>query len=188
MSSSESLANAFAILSAAADDDDIDLGTRLRELIKAAELAVDSYLGMTLVIDSHEVSVTAICRPTEVAASLKVLLTRLDTGGPIGTLTLYASTPGAFVDLAADLTYALDVHHSALVLDHDLTPDAEADIHSLDGHTTINRAIGALIERGHTPESANLELKRLTALGAGDTAITAEAVLRIPRDDSERNR
>jgi hypothetical protein len=188
MSNSESLAHAFAALTQAADDRDIDLATQLRELIKAVEFAVSSYLGMTLVIDSHEVSVTALeDDPAEIATSLKVGFARLDSADPAGTLTLYASTPGAFVDLAADLTYALDVDHSAVILDQDLTPSASADARSLDGHTTVNRAIGALIERGHTPESANLELKRLTALGTGDPTVTAEAVLRTPRRGSDRD-
>jgi hypothetical protein len=92
---------------------------------------------------------------------------------------LYATTPGAFVDLAADLAWVLEVQPSALVLDRHLvlpSPPAQGVV-GLREHATINRAIGALIERGHSPESARAELHLHADLDSGDIPAAAQRIL-----------
>jgi hypothetical protein len=94
-------------------------------------------------------------------------------------LVLYAATPGAFIDLAADLNYALGLHPAALTLDDDLTePVSGTGITGLTSQSTINQALGVLIDRGHTPEAARQELNRLAALDSGQLHHAADAILR----------
>ena len=73
----------------------------------------------------------------------------------------YAGVPGAFVDLAADLAFGLSVPYGCFRLDEDLTPTLlESGVVGVKETSTVNQAIGALIGRGHTPETAQAELGR----------------------------
>ena len=100
-------------------------------------------------------------------------------------VTLYAATAGAFVDLAADLSYALhlpactdrsanagspdsdDQRHGRvgtdrrIILDADLLPSPLASgVSGLSELSTINRAIGVLIGHGQHPDDAADSLRR----------------------------
>jgi hypothetical protein len=119
----ESLAADLAVLTDAIGDPDIDLDTERRAFIAATKLAIASYLGMsmTMAVDGHEVSITVDERgATPIATSLLIPLPAVSSAEGGSTLTLYAATPGAFVDLAADLSYALGLPEAALVLDDHL--------------------------------------------------------------------
>lgn len=179
----------LAVLTRALDDPEIDLETQLHTLITAVEAAIASYLGMTMTIaaDGHEVSLTVDAPgATPIATSLVIPLTAVSTAEAGSTLTLYAATPGAFVDLAADLGYALGLPDAAMVLDTDLAPTIGPGFTGLAGQSTTNRAMGVLLDRGHTLESAREELRRLDA---GDVGITAEHILRTsPAPRSARDR
>lgn len=93
-------------------------------------------------------------------------------------MVLYAATPGAFVDLAADLAWVLRLEPTALALDQHLVVPVSSDgLVGLAEHATINRAIGVLIARGHTPASARGELRRQADLDSGDVPAAAQRVL-----------
>lgn len=186
MSTTESLASDLARLSQALGDPDVDLEVELQAFIAAAKLAVDSYLGMSLRIGAGvgQVNVSVYEHErgvTRVVTSL--LIPPLASSGQErgATLTMYAARPGAFVDLAADLSYALGLDHSVLKLDQDLEPDRAAVATDLDKHATINQAIGVLLDHGHTAETAAAELRRLAEIAASDLHTVAEEVVRDVR-------
>jgi hypothetical protein len=175
------LAADLALLTQALDNPDIDLESALRALTADVKCAVPAYTGMTITIalDGHQVSFTvhddATVKP---ATSLLIPLAAVIATDPASTLVLYAATPGAFVDLAADLSYALGIEPTALTRDGhlDLATDT-AGLTGLDEHFAINQAIGVLIDRGHTPESALEELHRIAALDHGNLPAAAKALL-----------
>jgi hypothetical protein len=74
------------------------------------------------------------------------------------TVTLYAGRPGALVDLAADLSWILNVPSDAVVLDDDITVSGRDEEQSLEALSIMNQAIGVLIDHGYPPESALPEL------------------------------
>ena len=78
------------------------------------------------------------------------------------SITFYAAVPGAFVDLAADLTHSLGLAANAVTLDG-LAPDVLAVALSsgftgLAGFTAVNRAIGMLMAAGFDIADARAEL------------------------------
>jgi ANTAR domain. len=191
---SAALATDLAILRQAFDDQDNDLELILRAFSTDIRQAVSSYLGMTMTIalDGAEVSfaVNAGSAPQRGAgASLLIPLAAVTPVDAAGTLLLYAATPGAFVDLAADLSYALGIDPTKLLLDSHLvrSADAPADLAGLAGlheHIAINQAIGILIARGHTPGAARDELHRRAALAHRSVRSVAEALIRSVRANS----
>jgi hypothetical protein len=150
---SESTAAALALLTRAADDPDIDLEERMHAAIAAVEFAVTSYLGLTLTItvQGHEVSFTAGDHSeNQAGTSLRIPLSLGPATEAASTLTLFAATPGAFVDLAADLSYALGTPNVDLALDEHLAEANNAGVTGLAEYSVINQAAGVLINRGHT--------------------------------------
>jgi hypothetical protein len=136
--------------------------------------AVSSYLGfrLTLVVDGWPITLTAFSvvdgeRP---ATSLRLNLSSQGPGfDPDSQIVLYASQAGAFIDLAADIEYLHRRSHSvdgdgaraAAALDLDLPPiTLVSGFIGLAEYTTINRAIGMLIQRGHDPADAHATLHR----------------------------
>ena len=93
-------------------------------------------------------------------------------------MVFYASTPGAFVDLAADLIFALGrdagiqelVENPALPairIDADPPPPIRAfDLVGVAELLAIDRAVGVLIDQGHHPDHAYTTL-RCAAARAG---------------------
>ncbi len=175
------LAANLALLTQALDRPGIDLEAGLQAFSADVERAVASYTGMTMTIalDDEDVSFSvhdpAMVQP---ATSLLIPLAAVAHTDTANTLLLYAETPGAFVDLAADLSYALGIETAALVLDAHLDTSVDtADLNGFDEHSAINQATGVLIGHGYTPESARDELHRLAALGNGNLHAAAEALL-----------
>jgi hypothetical protein len=152
------------------------------------EAAVSSYLGIQLTIlqNGHPVTLTRITPHRTATTSLRIPLSvfgpRFD---PDSRVTLYAATAGAFVDLAADLSYALyvptstdrstdagssegdDQRHGQVDGDRRITLDADvppnppvSGVSGLSQLSTINRAIGVLIGHGHHPDHAGHTLRR----------------------------
>lgn len=147
--------------------------------------AVSSYAGLrlTLVLPEWPVTLTAFpgidgMRP---ATSLRVVLSALGSGfDPGSEIVLYAYTPGAFTDLAADLDYlqregrTSDPGRPAPPLDPDrggrrpvLALDADlpavtvvSGVSGLAEYSAINRAVGVLMWRGQTPDQALGTLRR----------------------------
>ena len=191
MDISAALAADLALLTQALDDSGIDLEAGLRAFTAGLKLAVASFTGMTMTIglDGHDVSFTVHDHATiHPATSLLIPLAPVTPTDTASTLLLYAATPGAFVDLAADLIYALRIEPTALVLDGHLDPPADAagltGLTGLDEHSAINQAIGVLLGRGHTPESAHHELQRLAALDHNNLHAAAESLIHSIRSGS----
>ena len=186
MDISAALAADLASLTDALDDPDIDLTDLLSQVDRDASLAVGSYLGLsvTLTVNDAPLTLTAFdpaVDPAHVASSVLVPL----PGGPTGPgdsdalrVVFYAATPGAFVDFAADLCFALGLPLTACPIDEHLTPEipsvGSTDLAQL---TLINQAIGVLLERGHTPSTAQAELHRLADLDSGHLHHAAAAVI-----------
>jgi hypothetical protein len=84
-------------------------------------------------------------------------------------IILYAGSPGAFVDLAADLAWLTARPPSEFVLDQHLTHDiglpSEARVHAA---SAINQAIGVLVGRGYTLRQASWELDARAARAGTD--------------------
>jgi hypothetical protein len=183
---SAALAADLVAVALALDQGEVELQTQLQELAAAVKSAVASYLAMTMTIalDEHDVRVTVhddAATPTpKITTSLLIPLSAVAAAYGNSTLVLYAATPGAFVDLAADLSHALGTDPAALILDsHPVeNPDRDGDgMAGLDALVTINQAIGVLIGRGHTPGFARQELHRLAALNDGDLHATAQQIV-----------
>lgn len=143
---------------------DLDIEKSLLALRCDVQLSVPSFVGlsMMLIVQGQPVTLTSIveAEPPAVGASLRLPMA-LTSAVPQGSLVLYATTPGAFVDLAADLRYALSAAAGEVALDQDLTlPTRESGITGVAELSMINRAIGLLMGRGLTPELAMAHLQR----------------------------
>jgi len=175
------------------DDDASDdaLDESLAAFTAVVEVAVPSYLGLQMMIgqNGQPVTLTRITPHRTMATSVRLPLTALGPRfDPGSRVTLYAADAGAFVDLAADLSYALhlptctnrstDVGGSdgddqrrgevgsdrRITLDADMPPSPLAsgvyELFGLSELSTINRAVGVLIGNGHHPDHAADALRR----------------------------
>lgn len=148
----------------------IKLEARVRALADTVRLTVDSYLGMriTMIVEGHSLTVTAMERfldPGDIVASARLPLAALTGVEPGSMIVFYASMAGAFVDLAADLGFALGVRLDGLIVDdHPLGPRVLSGVAGMSDMSQVNQAIGILIARGHTHDSARTELRRLARL------------------------
>jgi hypothetical protein len=183
---SAALAADLAALTDSLGNPEIDLQTQLRAIAADLKRAVASYTGMTMTItlDGHDISFTTADGVDTAATetSLNIPLSALTAAQDDGSLVIYAATVGAFVDLAADLSFVLNIDNAALVLDepapHRFTATHDRPgMRGLDEFSRMNQAIGILISRGHTPETARLELHRLANLDGGHLHKAADAVL-----------
>ncbi len=159
---SSALAAELANLSGALQEPDGGLAVRLQLLADDLKDAVGSYLGLTVTIalDGHEISFSLTEQAGFAETSVAIPLPDVAGSEPGSSLVLYAAARGAFVDLGADLTWALGLDSSAVVLDANLAVPTPSDVLSgLREHAIVNRAMGALIEGGRTPESAKAELR-----------------------------
>jgi hypothetical protein len=92
-------------------------------------------------------------------------------------ITFYASTPGTFVDLAADLAFALD---SDIRLDEDIPPALLSGLTGVSKLSAINKAVGVLISHGHTLDSAQRELRHIADATPSSIRKAAETVTENP--------
>lgn len=193
MKASASLAAALSGLTYALDESDADLTTTLDQFSTAAELAVGSYVGLTVqtTLQRHQLGFTALheeASPADIITSLRMELSpshnpaSAPDADPTVVLILYATAPGAFVDLSADLTWLLGSSRgSVIVLDENLVPPTLPALGtSLAVLSVVNQAIGVLIGRGHTPDQAREELERLSRVGGHGLSAGAEQILDRP--------
>ena len=164
--------------------------------------ATDAYLGLQVVLDQpYPLTLTVLpagTAPEEIRTSLRLPWSVLTLGlagtmtaeDPLSTLTLYADRPGAFVDLAADLAYAWRSPNSAtprpdpagIRLDLDLRPTSL--VSGLVGHaerSTIDRAVGFLIDQGYDADEAYPALVRRADADGSGVLSYAVALLRPER-------
>ena len=163
-------------LAASIGGDDHAADKLLHGLVRELEKAVASYRGLQLTITSNgfPVVLTAFADGHDgaVLTSLRMPLALIDSSfAAESQVVFYASTSGALVDLAADLTYAFKVQRQrdgngdhpappSILLDEDLPPDGHT--FSLIGTaelSAINRAVGVLIDQGHHPDDAHENLR-----------------------------
>lgn len=177
---SAALITSLVELTVALDTPEDDIAESLQLLGAAVESAVSSYRGLSVLIDGrgHRSVLTAMRPRTsddDIATSLRLPLTRADVFGDI-TLVLYASTTGAFVDLAADMGWLIGDGAPEVVLDEDLPAPVES-VNGLVELSVVNQAIGALIAGGHTVAAALGVLDVLAADGSGDRHTAAARLL-----------
>lgn len=188
MDISAALATDLASLTAALATPGTDLEALLAGLSSRIRLAVPSCVGltMTVVTDGFPLTLAITDDGADVAASMRLTLSAVSTAEPGGVVVFYATNPGAFVDLAADVAFALGGGDHHVVLDDSLhLPTTTSGVDGLDALSTINRAVGYLIGDGHTPEEADAELtRRAQASGTSRHA----AALRVFRTTGEQGR
>ncbi len=141
-----------------------DLGVEVEQAITAVRLAVRSYLGMTVtvVVDGCPSGFTVFdtAGGEGIAASLRIPMAVLGVCHPASSIVFYAATPGTFIDVAADLAYALHVEHATFTLDRHLSPPTLTSVAEMG---RINQAVGILIDRGFTPPHGYTEITRRAA-------------------------
>jgi hypothetical protein len=160
----------------------VDLQASLVALTASVKRAVPSYRGLALalVIDEQTVSVTSAERgdTSDIVTSLCLSLAWVPLLRNDSQITFYASAPGTFVDLAADLAYALG--GESLRLDEDIPAALVSDLTGVRRLSTINEAVGVLIGHGHTPDGAQRELRYMADTARITIHRAAEAVIENP--------
>lgn len=179
------LAADLAILTEALDETDADITKALHQLATDVRLAVDSYLGLTVISGNATFPLTfsameKSARPDDVVASLMMLLGNERPGGadvPFAVI-LYAARPGAFVDLAADLCWLAGRPLSDFPVDQHLSLPAGSESDSiLQAWSRINQAIGVLLGRGYTLEQAELAIDACAAAAGNSRSEVAGIIL-----------
>jgi hypothetical protein len=164
----------------------VDLDASLAALTASVKRAVPSYrgLGLILVIDEQPIMVTSAERgnTSEIATSLSLSLAWVPLLGPDSQITFYASVPGTFVDLAADLAHALG--SISLRLDGDIPSALVSDLTGVRRLSTINEAVGVLIGHGHTTDGAQRELRHM----ADTVRISIHQAAEVVTDDPSSGR
>jgi hypothetical protein len=165
------LAADLALLTEALDLPTADVATSLSLLMAQAAVAVPSYAGLTLRM-SVDGTVTEVSTldgtgsDGSIATSLRFRLPgsapavrATEMAAPAVDIVLYAATPGAFVDLAADLAWLTARSLDMFVLDADHAhPGAAPGALSVSALSIVNQALGVLIGEGRSAEDASDEL------------------------------
>jgi hypothetical protein len=193
-------------LTASIGEDDQDLDDTLAVLTAALHSTATSYCGFQLTIVENQWSVTLTAfsdgHHVPVGTSLRLPLVLVSPAAdPESRLVFFAGTPGAFTDLAADLSYALggipvgqaspavdgvdqrETHvenrRGAIELDVDLPPLSRVSgLTGLAELTFLNRAIGMLVAQGRDIEQAHQLLRRDAAAAGVEPHIYAARILR----------
>ena len=163
-------------------EEPVELEKLLTALTEAVKSAAPSYRGLalTLIIDKQSVSLTSaeVGNTSDIATSLRLWLAWIPSLGAGSRITFYASTPGTFVDLAADLAFVLG--SESLRLDEDIPSVLVSDLTGVGRLSAINRAVGVLISHGHTTDSAQRELRHTADVTRISIQKAAEAVTDDP--------
>ena len=171
--------------------DGVDVATTLTLLASDVATAVSSYAGLSLRLCSAARHVELTTLTDEVAVQRIVTSLRIPvpqpTAGPAVVIVLYATTPGAFVDMAADLAWLTGRALDDVGLDRDLGNALHAHpATSLRDGSTVDQAVGVLVSRGRTPEEASADLDDL-ALGSGSDRYAAarQLLAGLPESDAD---
>ncbi|MDJ0359647.1 hypothetical protein [Rhodococcus sp. H29-C3] len=178
------------LLTEALDSDTVDLAHLALRLVSDIDDAVSSVVSVSLIItiDGGQFEVAASTEDGNAcgaASSLRITLPGLPKTSAVAQLVILSGTAGAFVNLAADVTYSLGLAGAAIVLDDRIRHTDKSELtatvvqRTLSAVSVINQAVGVLIESGRTPCEGRAELHRL-ALQSGSPAI--EIARRILRD------
>ena len=178
------LAADLGILTAALDEPGANVLHSLHQLGVDARAAVPTYLGLSVTVEGSDPPFTFTTvedgAADDVRTSLRLTLPGVSDGraSPSVALTLYAGTPGTFVDLTADLAWLTGRAPSDFALDQHLSVPAGSDAGTyLRAASVINQAIGVLIGRGCTPGQAHQELDTQADSAGIDRHTTAQFIL-----------
>ena len=179
------LASDLRCLTAALDEPGADIAQSLRKMAADTRTAVRSYLGLSVRVSRSDPLFTFTylndCVVAgDIASSLRLTLPSIGDSWapPAVALILYAGSPGAFVDLAADLAWLTGRPLGDFVLDQDLTISAGSDSGAqLSAASVINQAIGVLIGFGYTPQQADRRLDTQGAHAGTDRYAAAQRIL-----------
>ena len=171
MKFSLSVIAALSTLTEALDDPTIDLGRSLSELADVVRLAVPSAVGLSVRTgpEGSRIELTGGAEdivPTEIGTSLTITLPwpEAPTQATRTAIVLYARAKGAFVDLAADVTWLAGTRVVDVVLDSHLDPPHDVDPRTtLEAMAAVNQAIGMLLSQGFTPEQAERHIYQRAA-------------------------
>ncbi|HEY5334807.1 MAG TPA: hypothetical protein VIJ71_02160, partial [Mycobacteriales bacterium] len=115
---------------------------------------------------------------TSLMVPLTTAATDASTTSASVALILYAGSPGAFVDLAADLAWITGRAPADFRLDeHRGLPAGHTNRNPLAAMSDINQALGVLIGRGSTPEQAERSLYARAATAGIDLLGAATLIL-----------
>ena len=176
------LAFELELLTQALDVPGTDLAQTLTRLAADAHTAVDSYLGLSVTITANQppFDLTLLnegTRREHIRASLLIPLSTAAGDGPASVaLILYAATPGAFIDLAADLSFLTGRTLAEFPLDEHRALAANSTTPGLASASVINQALGVLVGRGATLEQARRDLRQHAA-AAGIALLAAATVI-----------
>ena len=186
-------------------EDDQDLEDTLVALTMAMRSTAASYCGLQLTIFENQWPVTlsafADGEDGPVGTSLRLPLGLVSSVDGDSRVVFFAGNPGAFTDLAADLSHALggipveqstpaadgvdlggthvDGHRKVIELDVDLPPLSHVSgLTGVAELTVLNRAIGMLMAQGHGIEQAHQVLRREAAAAGVEPHVYAARVLR----------
>ena len=185
-------------------EDDQDLDDTLVALTTALRSTATSYCGFQLTIVEHgwPVTLTAFSDGHgPVGTSMRLPLGLVSQVDGESRVVFFAGTPGAFADLAADLSHALggipveqaspagdgmdlggthmDGHRKVIELDVDLPLLSRVSgLTGLAELTVLNCAIGMLVAQGHDIEQAHQVLRREAAAARVEPHIYAARILR----------
>ena len=187
MKSNPQLLNALASLTDGLDDPLIDLHERVSELVVALAHSIDSLVSvaLTVVVDHRPYSVTV---PVG-SGSLAVSSVSIPLGAPSepatgSRLVLWAGAPGAFDELIADVSSAMDCDPTTFdTVTHLPARTAFGGSHAVDMHqdledrSAIDQALGVLLERGLTMREAGRHLTQRAELDDVSLADAARAVI-----------
>ena len=192
-------------LTASIGQDDQDLHDTLEALTAALHSTASSYCGfqLTIVENQWPVTLTAFTdgHNVRVGTSLGLPLGLVSRVDGESRVVFFAGTPGAFTDLAADLSYALggipvdqaspavygvdqrgtpvDGQRRVIELDADLPPlYRKSGLTGLAELTVLNRAIGMLVSQGYDIEQAQEHVRRNAAAAGVEPHIYAARILR----------
>jgi hypothetical protein len=191
------MAASLNILTAALDEPGTDIAHSLQQLAIAAAAAIPTYLGLSVMVSHTDPRFicTTLADGAFVAdkhTSLQVLLPTSGVGNdPAVTVIMYATAPGAFVDLAADLAWLTGRRPTDFVLDQHIVLASGADTTAqLQATSDINQAIGVLIGRGYSPRRAEWELDTRAANSSSGRHNAARLILDKlgPIDDDQPGR
>jgi hypothetical protein len=193
-------------LTASIGRDDRDLSDTLVALTTALRSTATSYCGFRLTIVENQWPVTLAAftngdhEPVSTSLRLPLGLVSRTVDGA-SRVVFYAGTPGAFTDLAADLSHALggipvdgrsptanhdghpgthlNGHRRVIELDVDLPPVSHrSGLTGLTELTLLNRAIGILVDQGHDIEQVHHMLRRDAAAAGVEPHLYAARILR----------
>jgi hypothetical protein len=201
-------------LTASIGQDGQDLDDALTALTAALNSTAATYCGLRLTIvenqwlitltaftDGHDANGHDVPVGTSLRLPLALVSPAVDHGSRV---VFFAVTPGAFIDLAADLSYVLggipvsqasppadgddhrdhggaglDGHRRAIELDLDLPlPSRVSGLTGLAELTVLNRAIGMLVAQGNDIEQAHQLLRRDAAAAGVEPHVYAARILR----------